>query len=81
MSEFTVKTPQQLGAILAGYRKERNLTQAELGAKLGVAQTVVSLLEKDPQRASLARVFKLLSALELDLVVRPRGAASKPSEW
>lgn len=76
-----MKTPQQLGAILAGYRKERSLTQAELGAKLGVAQMVVSLLEKDPQRASLARVFKLLSALELDLVVRPRRTGSKPSEW
>jgi len=40
-----------------------------------------ALLETTPERAGLARIFKLLSALELELVVRPRGTAARRSEW
>jgi HTH-type transcriptional regulator/antitoxin HipB len=79
--EFIIKTPQQLGPVLQGYRKQRRLTQSQAGAKVGLAQNVVSAMEKDPQRAGLARVFKLLAALDLELVVRPRGRSSRPSEW
>jgi HTH-type transcriptional regulator/antitoxin HipB len=81
MKDYLIKTPQQLGAVLEGYRKNRRLTQTAVGSKVGLAQSVVSLLEKSPQRAGLARIFKLLAALELEIVVRPRGTTSRKSEW
>ncbi|HWQ93680.1 MAG TPA: helix-turn-helix transcriptional regulator [Clostridia bacterium] len=81
MTEYPIKTPQQLGAVLRGYRKERRLTQQEVGARLGMAQNTVSQIESEPGRAGLARVFKLLAALELEIVVRPRGIPGQPSEW
>ena len=81
MVDYSIKTPQQLGAVLEGYRKNRGLTQAAVGSKVGLAQSVVSLLEKSPQRAGLARIFKLLAALELEIVVRPRGTPSSKTEW
>ena len=81
MNDYSIKTPQQLGAVLEGYRKDRGLTQKDVGAKVGLAQNVVSLLERTPQRAGLARVFKLLAALDLELVVRPRKSAPRQSEW
>jgi HTH-type transcriptional regulator / antitoxin HipB len=81
MNNYPIKTPIQLGAILEGFRKERGLTQNEVGAKIGLAQNVVSSLEKDPQRASLAQIFKLLAALDLEIVVRRRGISSGQSEW
>jgi HTH-type transcriptional regulator/antitoxin HipB len=81
MTDYSINTPHQLGAILQGYRKKQKLTQKAAGAKVGLAQNVVSLLETTPERAGLARIFKLLSALELELVVRPRGTAARRSEW
>ncbi len=81
MTDYSIKTPQQLGSVLEGYRRNLGLTQKDIGAKVGLAQSVVSLLEKHPQRAGLARAFKLLAALDLELVVRPRGKPSRQSEW
>jgi HTH-type transcriptional regulator/antitoxin HipB len=81
MTDYLIKTPQQLGAVLQGYRKEQGLTQKNVGAKVGLAQNAVSQIESETGRAGLARIFKLLAALELELVVRPRGTASNRSEW
>ena len=79
--EYPLKNAQQLGAVLQGLRRERKLTQAAAGAKVGLAQNAVSLLETNPTNASLARVFKLLSALELEIVVRDRRKRTSPTGW
>ena len=81
MTEYAIKTPQQLGAVLAGYRKQRSLTQQAAGEKVGLGQSVVSSLEKSPERAGLARIFKLLAALDLELVVRPQGKSARRTAW
>jgi len=81
MNDYPIKTAQQLGAVLQGYRKTHQLTQAQVGARVGLPQKVISKLEINPANTSLARVFKLLAALDLELVVRPRGKNTPPSEW
>ena len=43
MSNYSIKTPKQLGAILEGYRRDSGLTQTQVGSKVGLAQSVVSL--------------------------------------
>ncbi len=35
----------------------------------------------NPAGTSLARVFRVLAALELEIVVRERGVGGSPSEW
>jgi HTH-type transcriptional regulator/antitoxin HipB len=79
--EYPIKTPHHLGAVLKGFRRDRKLTQAILGAKVGLPQNAVSEIETSPDRSSLARVFKLLAALDLDLVVRARPSSGKRSDW
>lgn len=80
--DYLIKTPAQLGPLLAGTRRQRKLTQAAAGAKVGLAQNAVSALETDASKASLDRIFRLLSALELDLVIRDRRAKAPPaSSW
>lgn len=81
MTDYPIKTPQQLGSVLQGYRKDQGLTQKTAGAKVGLAQNAVSEIESEPGRAGLARVFKLLAALDLELVVRSRRTPSRRSEW
>ncbi|HTI70959.1 MAG TPA: helix-turn-helix domain-containing protein [Candidatus Limnocylindria bacterium] len=81
MKEFPVKTPQQFGSILQGFRRDQNLTQQAVGAKVGLAQNAISNVEADSGTTSVARLFKVLAALDLELVVRPRRQENKSSEW
>lgn len=80
MTEYPIKTPEQLGAVLRGFRRDQKLTQAQVGAQVGLAQNVVSQVE-ETGRAGTKLLFKLLSALDLELVVRPRTKGEQHSEW
>jgi len=65
MSDIIARNAGQLGAIVRRIRKSRKLTQGRLGALMSVRQATVSKLEQGgPMDA--------LSALDLELVVRPR---------
>jgi HTH-type transcriptional regulator / antitoxin HipB len=65
------RTPTQLGAALRRYRKQLNVSQAELGGRISKRQATVSNLEADGS-GTLETLFAVLSALELELVVQPR---------
>ena len=78
--EVKIPAATQIGEVLQGWRKERKLTQAQLGAKVGLSQVAVSHLEQAPEKTSVERLFRLLSALEVDLVLRDRASSSGDSE-
>ncbi|MGH8166593.1 MAG: helix-turn-helix domain-containing protein [Woeseiaceae bacterium] len=78
--EYTIHTPRQLGQVLKGQRSTRHLTQAEVATRVGLLPKTVSKLERDPDTATLESLFKLLSSLQLELVVRPKPSSSA-SEW
>ena len=59
MPSFLAKTPEQLGAILKGYRQQLKLTQAAFAARLGLPQKTISLAETNPGRVPLTRLFAL----------------------
>ncbi|HWD20545.1 MAG TPA: helix-turn-helix domain-containing protein [Verrucomicrobiae bacterium] len=81
MREYAINSSQQLGKVLRGFRKEQRLSQASAGAKVGLAQNAVSQIEADPGRAGLARVLKLMAALNIEVVVRLKETAKRHSEW
>ncbi len=72
------RTPRQLGSELRRHRKSRGLTQAELGLRISRRQATISTLESEGN-ATLDTLFAVLSALDLELAIRPRskGARSK----
>jgi HTH-type transcriptional regulator/antitoxin HipB len=73
--DFSLKTIDQLHLILTGFRKANNLTQAALARKLGITQQSYAKLEANPGSASVERLFKVLCALEVDLVLRAAPSA------
>lgn len=77
----TIKTADQIGAVLRGYRRDQGLTQADLARRVGLAQNAISEIETGAGRSSWARIFKVLSALELDLTVESRGTAKNRRDW
>lgn len=70
--EYRVAVPDQLSSMLKSLRKQRGLTQAQLGVQLGMSQRSVAQLEARPEKASFERVLGALSALGIDLVLRER---------
>jgi len=81
MNEFAIKTPQQIGAVLRGYRTAKKLNQQSVGLKAALPQPVISKIESSSGRVTLSRLFKVLAALELELVVRPKSRNQTSSEW
>ncbi len=72
-----IQGPNQLAVILKSFRKSRKLTQAEAADKTGLLPKTVSLLENNPDRCTLDSLFKLLSALDLELHIIEK---QKPGE-
>ncbi len=82
--EYNVHTPQQLAQALRSQRKSRRLTQKAAGAPVGLLPKTVSALESSPERSSVESLFKLLSTLELELVLRPKSSDTDQTtspEW
>ncbi len=70
------RTEKQLGAIVRRARKQAGLTQGALGEKIHMRQGTVSHLEAGEPAVQLRTLMEALSALNLELVVRPRSMGS-----
>jgi HTH-type transcriptional regulator/antitoxin HipB len=81
MIDFTVRTAEQLPALLKGFRKKAGLTQAAAAMRLGVTQQTLSAMERNADKVSAERLLHLLSMLGVELVLRQdtESPASKPS--
>jgi HTH-type transcriptional regulator/antitoxin HipB len=79
MNEQIARTEKQLGAILRRARKQAGLTQGTLGGQMHLRQGTVSRLESGEPAVQLRTLMEALSALKLELVVRPRSQAN-PSD-
>jgi len=73
-----VRTAPQMGEALRRIRRADQLTQAELGQKMGVRQATVSRLEAGERGTELGTLMDALAALNLELVIRPRAQGQGP---
>lgn len=69
-----IATPDQLAHVLRSVRKARGLSQLEVGKPVGLLQKSVSVLENHPETVTIESLFKLLSALGLELIVSSKGS-------
>ena len=73
---------QSFGKTIATLRKEKNMTQAELAARMGVTDKAVSKWERDlsyPDEASLPRLAEILD-VTIDELMLANGEAAKPEK-
>jgi HTH-type transcriptional regulator / antitoxin HipB len=66
------RTPQQIGAGIRRYRRQKGLTQGGLGDLMHARQATVSKLESGEPATQLRIFMDALAALDLELVIRPR---------
>ena len=70
--EPVARNPAQLGSALLRFRKQISWTQKRAGERGGIKQPMVSQVESGTSGTSLGTLFKLIAALDLELVVRNR---------
>jgi HTH-type transcriptional regulator / antitoxin HipB len=63
---------QELAEYIRDRRKRQKLSQAEVGDRVGVKQATISSFENNPEGTKLETLFKLISALDLELQVIPK---------
>lgn len=69
MSEYQLRTAEQLSILLQAFRKESGMTQSEVALRLGVTQQTYSTLERNAESVGVARLLKLLGILGVELVL------------
>jgi HTH-type transcriptional regulator/antitoxin HipB len=67
-----ILSPEGLGAALRNERKKKRLSQTEVGKSVGIDQPTVSKVEKGNPGTELGTLFRLLAALDLELVIQTR---------
>ena len=78
MAAFIIHTPAQLSAHLRSLRKARRLTQAQLGAVIGVDQTRIAKIERNPGLVSVDQLLQIAAALGAQVALQSRDAAKAP---
>ncbi len=69
---WRIISPENLGWALREERKERGMNQTEAGKLVGIDQSTVSKVEQGKAGTRLDTLFRLLAALDLELVLQPR---------
>ena len=78
MKPLWLQTPAQLSSHLRSLRKARGLTQAALGELIGLDQTRVAKIERDPSRVSVGQLQQLLSVLRVRVLLEPLSDKPQP---
>jgi HTH-type transcriptional regulator / antitoxin HipB len=73
---FPIRFADQLRQHLRAMRKARGLTQAQLGALIGVSQARIAEIEANPGLVSFERVMKLLSVLGVTVTLHDDASAA-----
>ena len=68
---YVIQIPSQLPSHLRALRKTKGLTQAELATRVGVDQTRIAKIERDPLSVSVKQFLQILSALGVQLTLEP----------
>jgi transcriptional regulator with XRE-family HTH domain len=74
--DFLVLTVDQLSDHLRAFRRARGLTQAQLGALIGVKQARMADIENDPGSVSVAQLHQILTAAGAQFILRGDDAAA-----
>jgi HTH-type transcriptional regulator / antitoxin HipB len=76
-----IHSPTELAEFTRDHRKGLHLSQAEVSDRVGLRQETVSGFENKPESTKLATLFKLLSALDLELHVVPKVELRATHGW
>lgn len=66
----------QFGQLIKVVRKDKGLTQQQLGEMIGVSKSQISKLEKGTSNMTIATIFKVFDAMKSDIHFEVKGLAA-----
>ncbi len=84
---YAIHTPNQLAAHLRALRLAKGWSQAQLAAMMGLTQSRIARIEKDPLSIRVDQLLRMLAVLGAGAsIVVPEapgrgGASQEPSDW
>jgi HTH-type transcriptional regulator / antitoxin HipB len=69
-----IHSTNELAEFVKDHRHRQKLSQLEVSDRVGLRQKTVSAFESRPESTKLDTFFKLLSALDLELQIIPKGS-------
>ena len=66
------RTPQQIGNLIQRTRRNRGMSQSDLGNRTGLRQSTISLIEQGNAATKLGTMLKVLAALDLEFRITSR---------
>jgi HTH-type transcriptional regulator/antitoxin HipB len=76
MVDQIARTPKQVGDAVRRQRRSLGMTQRDLAGKTSLRQATISDVEAGEPGTQLRTLFDTLTALDMEVVVRPRTKAS-----
>ncbi len=82
MEQF-VYSPKTLGQAIQRQRKAKKLNQQDAGKSFKLKQTTVSSIESGALGTRIDTLFRLLAALDLEMIIRSKDepAKKKKNNW
>ena len=68
--DYLISITDQLAPQIRSMRKVRRLSQSDLALKLGVSQSRIAAIERNPSAVSVDQLITLLKILGVDIVLR-----------
>jgi len=62
-----IRSPKELAMLVVSQRKKLKLSQSAVGDLVGLKQKTISAFENKPEKIQLETLFRILSALKLDI--------------
>ncbi|WP_244149131.1 helix-turn-helix domain-containing protein, partial [Rodentibacter mrazii] len=75
-----ITSPKMLSQVVREFRYKDNLSQTDISKRAGIKQATISVFENTPESTKIETLFKILTALELELVVQPRPTSTKQAK-
>ncbi|MDH2927551.1 transcriptional regulator [Lonepinella koalarum] len=69
---MSITSAKALSQIIREFRYQANLSQMDVAKRAATKQATISVFENTPESTKLDTLFKILMALELELIVQPR---------
>lgn len=76
-----ITSPELLAQTLKNARTDHQLSQRATAERVGIKQTTVSSFENHPERSQVETLFRLLSALNLELHITAREQSPANTGW
>lgn len=76
-----IRSPKEFALVVMSQRKKRKLSQSAVGALVGLKQKTISAFENKPESTQLETLFRILSALDLDVTISDKSESGKRAEW